>query len=119
MKLSQQQQLQSRAQKLYTRIESLVQINLGLLSQRQIDAINETIQEYRLELSKVETAINTKHTYLFNFEGGGWNSVSAVTEEEAMEIALKEYHSPTCQVDFKSFRLSTPGDYNNLLSLFY
>lgn len=119
MKLSQQKQLQSRAQKLKTRIESLSSINLGILTQTQIDCINETIEEFRLELVKVEIAATSVRTYLFNFVGGGWNSVSAITEEEAIETAIKEYNSLKSEVDVKTFRESTPSDYSNLLSLFY
>ena len=119
MKLSQQQQLLSRAQKLKTRIKSLSSINLGMLTQSQIDALNETIEEFGMELVKVEIAATSTRTYLFNFVGGGWNYVSAITEEEAIEVATKQYNDLTSQVDVKSFRESTPGDYNNLLSLFY
>jgi hypothetical protein len=119
MKQSQRTQLLSRAQKVQTRIESLVSINLGMLTQSQIDCINETIEELRLESSRIDKAANSLKTYLFNFIGGGWNSVQAITEEIAIEIASQKYNDIKTQVDVKTFRESTPGDYNNLLSLFY
>jgi len=70
----------------------------------------------------------------FNFEGGGWNSVYAPTEYEAIKKACAEYddpavryHSPengggaiqTMKVNKKSFRIATEADTANLLSMFY
>lgn len=58
--------------------------------------------------------------YLFNFVGGGWNSVWAKTKRGAIAQALKKYKGDTvCVVDVNSFRLSSEGDYRNLMSLFY
>jgi len=52
---------------------------------------------------------------IFNFYGGGWNSLYAYTEEEAIQEALKKYN----EVDINSFRLKTDSEEEYLLSLFY
>ena len=61
--------------------------------------------------------------YLYNFVGGGWNSEWATTKRGAIKQAKARWESEpiTSQlvVDENSFRVSTPTDYNNLLSLFY
>jgi len=58
--------------------------------------------------------------YLFNFEGGGWNSEFAFTKKQAKSQAKNKYaNDKKCVVNFNSFRVSTPEDYQNLLSLFY
>jgi hypothetical protein len=58
--------------------------------------------------------------FLYSFVGGGWNSQYATDKEEAYQLAVKRWEG--CEnliVDENSFRLSTPKDLNNLLSLFY
>ena len=61
-----------------------------------------------------------KKEYLFNFIGGGWNSEFATTRRGAITQAKKRYKgNNNCIVDEKSFRLSTPADYNINMSLFY
>lgn len=61
--------------------------------------------------------------YLYNFVGGGWNSVFATTKRGAIKAAKSRWVSEpiTSQlvVDEKSFRVSTPSDYQALMSLFY
>ena len=56
----------------------------------------------------------------FNFMSGGWNSVFAVTEEEAIKEAKKEYaDSETLIPDTNTFRVATESDTRALMSLFY
>ena len=58
--------------------------------------------------------------YLYNFVGGGWNSEFAKTKRGAIAQAKKRWvGSPNLVVDEKSFRISTPSDYNACMSLFY
>ena len=58
--------------------------------------------------------------YLYNFIGGGWNSEFATTKRKAIAQAKKRWNdSKGLDVDVNSFRISTPSDYQNLLSLFY
>ena len=58
--------------------------------------------------------------YLYNFVGGGWNSEFAKTKRGAIAQAKKRCKdSPDLVIDEASFRVSTPEDYNNCLSLFY
>jgi hypothetical protein len=63
--------------------------------------------------------VNEKHEYLFNFIGGGWNSVYAYTIDEAIEYATAFYNDERCVPDVKSFRVSTESDYRNLLLTFH
>jgi hypothetical protein len=58
--------------------------------------------------------------YLYNFVGGGWNSEFAKTKKGAIKAAKVRWGTDNrLVVDEKSFRVSTPSDYQNLLSLFY
>lgn len=76
-----------------------------------------TITEFELEVHSLRKSLNTRREWLFNFVGGGWNQVHAYTLEEAIGTAKGEYSG--LEIDEKSFRISTPTDYANLLSLFY
>jgi hypothetical protein len=80
------------------------------------DVMNKTIKENQTLINQLTKAIIARYQFLFNFIGGGWNSEYAHTLEEAQELAKAKYSS---EIDLKSFRVSTPADYNNLLSLFY
>lgn len=76
-----------------------------------------TITEFQLEIKTLRDAITTRQEWLFNFIGGGWNSVHAYTLEEAISLASIE-HSGMAIIDTKSFRIATAGDEANLLSNF-
>lgn len=121
-------------------------------------AYNETVIMLSAQIKSLETIINTipvhKETlqpivneklalldmvakmksWNFNFVGGGWNSVSARTKEEAIEIAKEQYNEteqryhckengggaiPLMKVNEKTFRVATEADTNACLSLFY
>ena len=61
-----------------------------------------------------------KKEYLYNFIGGGWNSEFAKTKRGAIAQAKKRWaDSKGLDIDLTSFRVSTPSDYQNLMSLFY
>ena len=54
--------------------------------------------------------------WLFNFSGGGWNSVIAKTLKEANEKIRAEYgNSVTLVPDYRSIRPSTEKEYKSLL----
>ncbi len=55
--------------------------------------------------------------WVFNFVPTGWNSVWAVTREQAIESAGIEYGK--WEIDEKSFRLTTPREKRQLLADFY
>ena len=76
-----------------------------------------TITEFELEVHSLRESLNTRREWLFNFVGGGWNSVMAYTLEEAIEMAVYVYSG--MDVDTSTFRVSTPSDYNAQLSSFY
>ena len=80
------------------------------------DIMNKTIEENQVIIDQLTKATDARYQFLFNFIGGGWNSEYAHTLEEAQQLASEKYQS---EIDLKSFRVSTPADYNNLLSLFY
>ncbi len=56
---------------------------------------------------------------MFNFIGGGWNTISAPTKREAIKLAKKKYNGPKSQVNEKTFRKWTQKDYDNHMSLFW
>jgi len=60
--------------------------------------------------------------YLYNFTDGGWNSEYAISKAQAYKQAVERWGKDSnlaARIDKNSFRVSTPGDYNNLMSLFY
>jgi hypothetical protein len=61
--------------------------------------------------------------YMFNFIGGGWNTIDAPTKREAIKLAKKEYSQPKyngyCRVNAKTFRKWTQTDYDNHMRLFW
>ena len=63
-------------------------------------------------------ATDKRYEFLFNFESGGWNSEYAFTMEEAQQLAKEKYANSTSIPNMKTFRVSTPSDYSNLLSMF-
>jgi hypothetical protein len=80
------------------------------------------VLETTTEIEAIEKQLATKLEFLFNFKGGGWNSEIAYTKEDAIEQAVFKYGHPDTQeilkVDVTTFRVSTPDDRRNLLSLF-
>lgn len=110
----------NRIQVLEQRIQNFnLIINIYLKDKESSIYINlvTTMTEFQLEIKTLKDALNTRHEWLFNFVGGGWNQVHAYTLEEAIGTAKGEYSG--LEIDEKSFRISTPTDYSNLLSLFY
>ena len=84
--------------------------------------IASILEETAAEIASIEKTLPTKWEFLFNFIGGGWNSEIAFTKEDAIEQALFN-HAQTgldcLRVDVDSFRVSTPTDYKNQMSIFY
>jgi len=109
---------------LLNRIDTL-QFILKHVEGYEEDDLHSIIKESQEELAKIKNLKDNKREYLFNFKGGGWNSEYAFTEEKAIEQALEKYGVPNeygregLNVDVSTFRVSTPSDYQNLLSLFY
>jgi len=81
--------------------------------------LSTTITEFELEAHTLRKSLNTRRDWLFNFVGGGWNSVTAYTLEEAIETATTKYSGMGMDVDPATFRVSTPTDHTNLLSIFH
>lgn len=80
--------------------------------------IEEIRTEFQEEADKIKALLEKKREYIFNFVGGGWNSVRAHYIEEAQDLAQAQY-GDRLEVDKESFRESTPEDMKNMLSLFY
>jgi hypothetical protein len=116
-------QLESRKETLISRHSRLCEMYHDDYSAKN-SILLEVIDEIAVEIEKITKALTTKVEYLFNFKGGGWNSEFALTVEEAQEQAIEKYGQPTedskvTNIDLKTFRVSTPTDYSNLLSLFH
>ena len=98
---------------------------------RQIDAIESKIsypnddadmilKQIINEKQKALKYLQSNKEWNFNFEGGGWNFVYAVTREEAIQKACDKYSdSDGLNPDPKTFRVATEEDTKALLSLFY
>ena len=63
--------------------------------------------------------LSSEKTFNFNFVSGGWNSITAKTEDVAIKRASKKYNCKVSKVDIKSFRVATESDTRALLSLFH
>ena len=102
--------LEQRASTLTTRFEALMVME-------QTPIIQDIIAEYMAEVDRIHAETTVKREYLYNFKSGGWNSEYALTTEQAIEQAKARFAD--MDIDEKSFRASTPADYQNCLSLFY
>ena len=125
MKKQERNQLLQRYTDLLNRLDdlNLIRENTTSLFGEDLQAqIITIIRETETEIEIIKER-KRKKEYLFNFIGGGWNSELAYYEEEAIEQALFKYGHPDTQeslrVDINSFRISTPSDYKQQLSLFY
>ena len=125
MKKQERNQLLQRYTDLLNRLDdlNLIRENTTSLFGEDLQAqIITIIRETESEIEIIKER-KRKKEYLFNFIGGGWNSELAYYEEEAIEQALFKYGHPDTQeslrVDINSFRISTPSDYKQQLSLFY
>lgn len=83
------------------------------------DAYITTIANIRYEKFKVLEALDKRHEWVFNFEGGGWNTVYAHTKEEAIIDAKYTYGERMGMApDTKSFTMATPELVNALMMNF-
>lgn len=73
----------------------------------------------RLKKISEISLVPEKKEWVFNFTGGGWNSVFAYTKEEAIELAKAKYNDAHSQVDESSFRIPSKEEYDNLLRMFW
>ena len=105
--------LEQRASTLTTRFEALMVME-------QTPIIQDIIAEYMAEVDRIHAQTTVKREYLYNFKSGGWNSEYALTTEQAIAQAKERFNTNDgLDIDEKSFRVSTPADYQNCLSLFY
>jgi len=75
-------------------------------------SIAENVMHVLKKNDLVEGKPTEKRQWLFNFEGGGWNSVIAVTHNEAVEAIKEEYRGyDTLFPILDSVRPSTDADY--------
>ena len=85
-------------------------------------AIESPYQEWlKQEVELInETILEKKREFIFNFKGGGWNTVWAKNQKEAIKLALKEYsESPYTQVDVSTVRLASSKMIEAAMSTFY
>ena len=122
MKKAERNKMLQRYTDLLNRVDTLQFILTNVEGYEEGDLV-AIIQETEAELAKIKNLKDTKRQYLFNFKSGGWNSEFAFTEEEALQQAIEKYGRPNSSsvlsIDTKSFRVSTPTEYQSLLSSFY
>jgi hypothetical protein len=107
--------LEKRLQQLVSRVKEIEKL-FPNFDNPTMDVIHK---EYTKEAQAIQEQLTTKREYLYNFEGGGWNSEYAYTKELAIRQANERWQTTGMQADPTTFRVSTPSDYQNLLSLFY
>lgn len=54
--------------------------------------------------------------WMFNFEGGGWNTIYGADMEQAIKNAKAEYNSTVSKVDEKSFRITNNEQIRQMLN---
>jgi len=83
----------------------------------------EIVAENTTHIQELVEATDKRYEFLFNFTSGGWNSEYAYTLEEAQALAKAKYstedYKGNCIPDMKTFRVSTPADYDSLMGMFY
>jgi predicted HNH restriction endonuclease len=123
MKKDERNKMLQRYTDLLNRVDTLQFILKNVEGYEEGDLV-AIIQETEAELAKIKNLKDNKRQYLFNFKSGGWNSEFAFTEEEALQQAIEKYGRPNdsskvLNIDERSFRVSTPTEYQSLLSSFY
>jgi len=123
MKKDERNKMLQRYTDLLNRVDTLQSI-LEIVEGYEKGDLVAIIQETEAELAKIKNLKDNKRQYLFNFKSGGWNSEFAFTEEEALQQAIEKYGQPNnsskvLNIDERSFRVSTPTEYQSLLSSFY
>jgi predicted HNH restriction endonuclease len=123
MKKDERNKMLQRYTDLLNRVDTLQFILKNVEGYEEGDLV-AIIQETEAELAKIKNLKDNKRQYLFNFKSGGWNSEFAFTEEEALQQAIEKYGQPNdsskvLNIDERSFRVSTPTEYQSLLSSFY
>jgi len=106
--------------KIESRKELLTKRCQALMEMEQTPIVQDIIAEYTQEVDRLHYTLANRREYLYNFVSGGWNSEYAFTLEQAIEQAEARWAGKDgLDLDKKSFRVSTPADYQNLLSLFH
>jgi len=123
MKKDERNKMLQRYTDLLNRVDTLQFILKNVEGYEEGDLV-AIIQETEAELAKIKNLKDNKRQYLFNFKSGGWNSEFAFTEEEALQQAIEKYGKPNASggvlnIDERSFRVSTPTDYQSLIASFY
>jgi predicted HNH restriction endonuclease len=123
MKKDERNKMLQRYTDLLNRVDTLQFILKNVEGYEEGDLV-AIIQETEAELAKIKNLKDNKRQYIFNFMSGGWNSEFAFTEEEALQQAIEKYGKPNASggvlnIDERSFRVSTPTDYQSLMSSFY
>jgi len=120
LKLTLNHMTNTERQSLINRGEVLKNRYEALMVMDQTPVIQDIIEEYMVETDRIFSLTNKQREYLYNFKTGGWNSEYALTTECAIEKAKARWADKDgLDIDEKSFRVSTPSDYANLLSLFH
>lgn len=102
---------------------ALVDYKAGLVGEGAqysvISALLITIAEKEAKEANKAPKVITNKQFIFNFVGGGWNTVWAKTKRGAIAQAAKEYKKSNLVPDPNSFRASTPSDMKANLASFY
>ena len=67
-------------------------------------------------LNKEWLFLRKNKEWMFNFVGGGWNTIMGADMEQAINNAKAEYNSTVSQVDEKTFRITNDKSIRKMLS---
>ena len=70
------------------------------------------------EIKRRKSSAREKIEFIFNFVGGGYNTVWAESKIEAIEKAVAEYEKNGSIIDKRSFRPATKKELNSLYCMF-
>lgn len=108
----------------YCKAESVNELIWNLGAKYGAREYNTLIKQGRIHINEDSvkvfmTLTPPEREYLFNFFGGGWNSIMALNELDAIEKIKSKYEDDTiCVPDLDTVRLSTEADYNYHMSQF-
>tara|TARA_B100000767_G_scaffold37826_1_gene31843 strand:+ start:760 stop:1101 length:342 start_codon:yes stop_codon:yes gene_type:complete len=106
-------------QELTERLEYLKILKGVLITTGKGVVVKSVITSEKNRIKEEIKVLSSDKVWNFNFIGGGWNSISAKTEDVAIKRAIRKYNCKVSKVDTKTFRVATEPDTKILLSLFH
>ena len=101
------------------RISYLKTLKSVLVGTGKPASVKRVIKEEKERISNEIEFLGSEKTWNFNFQGGGWNTITAKSKEVAIKRACKKYNCKVSKVDTNTFRVATEADTKVLMAMFY